>query len=103
MKNILLSKKFQTAIITLIVVIAGHFGFQLDEGVIGLMIAPLITFIAAHAFVDRAVTTAQIHQATELKIAAIHANPQSPQVPLEKVADAPPPSSGATSEPGGEK
>ena len=50
--DILKSKKFQAALVSLVVVIAGKAGFNLDEAALLTIISPFLTYIAGQAVAD---------------------------------------------------
>ncbi len=50
--DILKSKKFQAALVSLVVVIAAKAGFDLDEAALLTIISPLLTYIAGQALAD---------------------------------------------------
>lgn len=50
--EILSSKKFQAAIVGLVVAIAGEAGFDLDQATLLTIMSPLLTYIAGQAVAD---------------------------------------------------
>lgn len=54
------SKTFLTAIVALILQIAGRYGLALDQGTVTLVISPLLLYIVAQGFADHGATAARI-------------------------------------------
>ncbi len=50
--DILKSKKFQAALVSLVVMIAAKAGFDLDEAALLTIISPLLTYIAGQGLAD---------------------------------------------------
>ncbi len=50
--DILKSKKFQAALVSLVVMIAGKAGFDLDEAALLTIVSPFLAYIAGQAVAD---------------------------------------------------
>lgn len=62
--DIFKSKKFQVAIVSLLVMIAGTAGFKLDETTMLTIVSPLLTYIAGQAVADVGKERAKVEKVT---------------------------------------
>lgn len=60
--SIFRSKKFQAAIVAVIVAVAARAGFQLDAGMIGILISPFLVYIGGQAVADNGKEAATIQK-----------------------------------------
>lgn len=52
MPDLLKSKKFQAALVGLIVAIAGHYGLDLNSDMLWVILSPILTYIGAQGLAD---------------------------------------------------
>jgi len=80
MKELIMSKKFQAAIFSTIILIAAKFGFQLDATTLGILASPLVAYIGAQGLADFGKPAAVIQAA-----AAIESNEQALTLERERL------------------